>query len=56
MGILDNIKDAAGDAGDLAEKAKGLVAEHGDKLPGDLGDKAGDAIDKVSSLTDKLPG
>ncbi len=56
MGIFDKAKDAAANAGGLADKAKEMVEEHGDKLPGDLGDKAADAVDKASDLTDKIPG
>lgn len=56
MGIFDKAKDAAANAGDLADKAKGLVEEHGDKLPGDLGDKAAEMTDKASEMADKIPG
>lgn len=58
MGIFDKAKDMAGDAdlGDIVDKAKDAVEEHGDKIPGGLGDKAADALDKASDLTDKLPG
>ena len=58
MGIFDKAKDMAGDAdlGDMVDKAKDVVDEHGDKIPGDLGDKAADALDKASDLADKIPG
>lgn len=56
MGIFDKAKEAAANAGDIADKAKDMVDEHGDKLPGDLGDKAADAVDKATELTDKIPG
>lgn len=56
MGIMDNAKDALGDADELVDKGKDLVEEHGDKLPSDLGNKAKDALDTVEGLTDKLPG
>lgn len=62
MGIFDKAKDMAEGAnlGDMAEKAKDAVAEHGDKLPGGLGDKASEMLDehgdKLDGLTDKLPG
>ncbi len=56
MGIFDKAKDLAGQAGDLTDKAKEVVEQHGDKLPGDLGDKAKDALDQVDAITDKIPG
>lgn len=57
MGIMDNAKDALGKVDDeMIDKAKDVVDEHGDKLPGDLGDTAADALDKVEDLKDKLPG
>lgn len=56
MGIFDNAKDLAAKAGDLTDQAKGLVEEHGDKLPGGLGDKAEDLLGKVETITDKIPG
>ncbi len=58
MGIFDKAKDMAGDAdlGDVVDKAKDAVDEHGDKIPGGMGDKAADALDKASGLTDKIPG
>jgi len=56
MGIMDNAKDALGNAGDMVDKAKDAVEEHGDKLPGGVGDKAKDALDKAEGLTDKIPG
>jgi len=56
MGIMDNAKNALGNAGDIVDKAKEAVDEHGDKLPGDLGDKAKDALDKAEGLADKIPG
>ncbi len=56
MGIFDKAKDAAANAGDMVDKAKEGLAEHGDKLPGDLGDKAADMVDKAEEMTDKIPG
>ncbi len=56
MGIMDNAKDALGNADEMVDKAKDVAEEHGDKLPGGLGDKAKDALDQVEGLTDKLPG
>lgn len=52
MGLLDNAKDLAAKADDLAD----LAREHADKLPGDLGDKITDIADKVDEATDKIPG
>ncbi len=58
MGIFDKAKDMAGDAdlGDIVDKAKDVVDEHGDKIPGGMADKAADALDKASDLADKIPG
>lgn len=56
MGIMDNAKDALGNADELVDKAKDAVDEHGNKLPDDIEEKAKDALDKVEGLTDKLPG
>ena len=56
MGLLDKAKDLAGQADDMVDKAKALIAEHGDKLPGGLGEKAKEAVDKASELADKIPG
>lgn len=53
---MDNAKDALGNAGDMVDKAKDAVEEHGDKLPGGIGDKAKDALEKAEGLTDKIPG
>lgn len=56
MGIFDKAKELAGKAGGMTGKAKEVVDQHGDKLPGDLGDKAKDAIDQVDAIADKIPG
>lgn len=56
MGIFDKAKDLAGNADELIDKAKDVVEEHGDKLPGGLGDKAKDLLDKADEAADKLPG
>lgn len=52
MGLFDKAKDAMQNV----DKAKELVDEHGDKLPGDLGEKAKDLVDKADELSDKIPG
>jgi hypothetical protein len=52
MGIFDKAKDLVGQA----DKAKELLEEHGDKLPGDLGEKAEAAVDAVDGIADKIPG
>jgi hypothetical protein len=56
MGIFDKAKELADQAGDMVDKAKDAVADHGDKLPGDLGDKAESAVEAVENITDKIPG
>jgi hypothetical protein len=56
MGIFDKAKALVSKADDITDKAKDVVADHGDKLPGGLGDKAKDALDQVDAITDKIPG
>ncbi|MDT3442311.1 antitoxin [Pseudofrankia sp. BMG5.37] len=69
--MFDNLKDLAGKAGDLKEKAEDLADEHGDQIndglekAGDFvddrtggkhGDKIDTAVDKAQDLVDKLGG
>ncbi len=56
MGIFDKAKALVSKAGDITDKAKDTVDQHGDKLPGDLGDKAKDVVNKADAIADKIPG
>ena len=55
MGLFDKAKDL-GKIDELTDKAKEVVEEHGDKIPGGMGDKAKDALDKVDDIKGKIPG